>query len=91
MMMWRVRTGIVERNPYVFADTTWGLTYVLHGLTGVGFVGLVIAHIYFALRPEKLWITKAMIFGTISRRELPRVPRSRSLGGRGQRQVVIVA
>ena len=35
---------------------------------GVGFVGLVIAHIYFALRPEKLWITKAMIFGTISRR-----------------------
>ena len=35
----------------------------------VGFVGLVIAHIYFALRPEKLWITKAMIFGTISRRE----------------------
>ena len=40
-----------------------------HGLMGVGFVGLVIAHIYFALRPEKLWITKAMIFGTISRRE----------------------
>ena len=38
-------------------------------LMGVGFVGLVIAHIYFALRPEKLWITKAMIFGTISRRE----------------------
>jgi formate dehydrogenase subunit gamma len=36
---------------------------------GVGFVGLVIAHIYFALRPEKLWITKAMIFGTITRRE----------------------
>ena len=32
-------------------------------------VGLVIAHIYFALRPEKLWITKAMIFGTISRRD----------------------
>ena len=42
---------------------------MLHGLTGVGFVGLVIAHIYFALRPEKLWITKAMIFGTITRRE----------------------
>jgi formate dehydrogenase subunit gamma len=69
MMMWRVRTGLVERNPYLFQDTTWGLTYVTHGLMGVGFVGLVIAHIYFALRPEKLWITKAMIFGTISRRE----------------------
>lgn len=69
LMMWRVRTGIVERNPYILSDPTWGITYVLHGLAGVGFVGLVIAHIYFALRPEKLWITKSMIFGTISRRE----------------------
>lgn len=69
LMMWRVRTGIVERNPYILSDPTWGVTYVLHGLAGVGFVGLVIAHIYFAVRPEKLWITKSMIFGTISRRE----------------------
>ncbi|MEY4634253.1 MAG: hypothetical protein RJA55_51 [Acidobacteriota bacterium] len=68
LMMWRVRTGIVERNPYILSDATWGITYVVHGLMGVGFVGLVIAHIYFALRPEKLWVTKAMIFGTISRR-----------------------
>ncbi len=69
LMMWRVRTGIVERNPYLLTDPTWGITYVVHGLMGVGFVGLVIAHIYFALRPEKLWITQAMIFGTISRRQ----------------------
>ncbi len=69
VMMWRVRTGLVERNPYILSDPMWGVTYVLHGLAGVGFVGLVMAHIYFALRPEKLWITKSMIFGTISRRE----------------------
>ena len=69
LMMWRVRTGIVERNPYILTDATWGITYVVHGLMGVGFVGLVIAHIYFALRPEKLWITKSMIFGTVTRRE----------------------
>jgi cytochrome b subunit of formate dehydrogenase len=69
LMMWRVRTGVVDRNPYILSDPAWGITYVLHGLMGVGFVGLVIAHIYFALRPEKLWITYAMIFGTISRRE----------------------
>jgi cytochrome b subunit of formate dehydrogenase len=69
MMMWRVRTGLVERNPYNFSDVTWGFTYVLHGLAGVGFVGLIIAHIYFALRPEKLWITKAMIVGYITRRQ----------------------
>jgi len=69
LMMARVRNTLIERNPYWLSDPAWGLTYVLHGLMGVGFVGLVIAHIYFALRPEKLWITKAMIFGTISRRE----------------------
>ena len=69
LMMWRVRTGLVTRNPYIMADATWGLTYVAHGLAGVGFVGLVIGHIYFALRPEKLWITKAMIFGFITRRQ----------------------
>ena len=63
--MYRVRTPLFGRNPYLFSDQTWGLTYVLHGLAGVGFVGLVIAHIYFALRPEKLWITKSMIFGRI--------------------------
>lgn len=69
VMMWRVRTGLVDRNPYIMSDPAWGITYVMHGLMGVGFVGLVIAHIYFALRPEKLWITRSMIFGTISRRE----------------------
>lgn len=69
LMMWRVQTGIVTRNPYLMSDVTWGVTYVAHGLMGVGFVGLVIAHIYFALRPEKLWITKAMVFGFITRRE----------------------
>src|SRR5688500_20069488 len=67
VMMWRVRTGLVDRNPYIMSDPAWGLTYVLHGLMGVGFVGLVIAHIYFALRPEKFWITKSMIFDYITR------------------------
>ena len=69
MMMARIRNPILNRNPYWLTDTSWGLTYVLHGLAGVGFVGLIIAHIYFALRPEKLWITKSMIFGYITRRQ----------------------
>src|SRR5215213_2848760 len=64
VMMTRVRQPIFERNPYIMADTTWGLTYVLHGACGVALVGLVIAHVYFPLRPEKFWITKSMIFGT---------------------------
>jgi cytochrome b subunit of formate dehydrogenase len=69
LMMARIRTPFVARNPYMFTDNTWGVTYVLHGLMGVGLVGLVIAHVYFAVRPEKWWITKSMIFGTISRRQ----------------------
>jgi formate dehydrogenase subunit gamma len=69
VMMARVRTGLIDRNPYLMSDSAWGLTYVFHGLMGVGFVGLVIAHIYFALRPEKLWITKSMVFGYITRRQ----------------------
>jgi cytochrome b subunit of formate dehydrogenase len=69
LMMKRIRTGLFERNPYLFTDATWGMMYVLHGLAGIGLVGLTIAHIYFAIRPEKLWITKGMVFGDISRED----------------------
>ena len=68
-MMSRVRTVFFPRNPYLFSDMTWGLMYVLHGLAGVGFVALVTVHIYFAIRPEKLFITKSMIVGWITREQ----------------------
>ena len=68
-MMVRVQTPLFTRNPYLFRDGTWGVVYVTHGLAGVGLVGLVIAHVYFAIRPEKWWITKSMIFGWVTRRE----------------------
>jgi len=42
---------------------------VLHGFAGVGLVGLVMAHVYFALRPDLFWITRGMIFGWITRRQ----------------------
>ncbi|MBI4477614.1 MAG: cytochrome b/b6 domain-containing protein [Acidobacteria bacterium] len=67
-MMKRVQTGFLVRDPYIFSDAAWGVMYVLHGLTGVGLVALVMAHVYFAIRPEKLWITYSMIFGWIDRR-----------------------
>ena len=66
-MMKRVRTPFFTRNPYLFSDMTWGWMYVLHGLAGIGFVALVTAHIYFAIRPEKWFITKSMIFGWMDR------------------------
>lgn len=69
VMMKRVATPFFVRDPYLFSDSTWGFTYVLHGLAGVALVGLVIAHVYFAVRPEKWWITKSMILGWITRRQ----------------------
>jgi cytochrome b subunit of formate dehydrogenase len=69
LMMSRVRTPIFTRNPYLFGDGAWGFTYVAHGFAGVGLVGLVIAHVYFAVRPEKWWITKSMLLGWITRRQ----------------------
>jgi formate dehydrogenase subunit gamma len=66
-MMFRVRTPIFPRNPYLFGDMTWGMMYVLHGLAGVGLIALIMAHIYFAVRPEKLVITRSMVVGTLKR------------------------
>jgi cytochrome b subunit of formate dehydrogenase len=66
-MMSRVRTPLFSRNPYLFSDMTWGLMYVLHGLAGVGLITLVVVHVYFAVRPEKLPITASMIVGSMSR------------------------
>ena len=66
-MMKRVRTPLFTRNPYIFGDMTWGLMYVLHGLAGVGLIGLIIVHVYFAVRPEKLVITRSMITGSLDR------------------------
>jgi cytochrome b subunit of formate dehydrogenase len=68
-MMVRVHTPFYTRNPYLLGDALWGLFYVTHGLAGVALVGLVMAHVYFAVRPDKWWITKSMIFGWITRRQ----------------------
>ena len=66
-MIFRIRTPFLTRNPYIFADMTWGLMYVLHGLAGVGLIALIMSHVYFALRPEKLAISRSMVFGTITK------------------------
>jgi formate dehydrogenase subunit gamma len=71
LMMVRVDTWVWEANPYALglSDRLWGWVYLLHGLASVGFVGLLIAHIYFAVRPDKLWITRSMFRGWITRDE----------------------
>tara|TARA_B100000749_G_C18346969_1_gene431543 strand:+ start:74 stop:976 length:903 start_codon:yes stop_codon:yes gene_type:complete len=69
LMMMRVDNPIVPLNDAYYSDATWGLVYVLHGLSSVLFVTLTITHIYFAVRPEKLWMTKSMIWGSVSRED----------------------
>jgi len=66
-LMFRVRTILFPRNPYLFGDMTWGMIYVLHGLAGVGLIALITVHVYFAIRPEKLPITATMFTGTMRR------------------------
>jgi len=67
LMMVRIDTPFWTRNPYLFSDATWGVMYVVHGLSGVSLILLVASHIYFALRPEKRWITWSMVRGWIDR------------------------
>jgi formate dehydrogenase subunit gamma len=66
-MMFRVHTIFFPRNPYLFSDMTWGMMYVVHGLAGVSLIALVMIHVYFAIRREKLPITKSMLTGSMSR------------------------
>jgi cytochrome b subunit of formate dehydrogenase len=67
LMMVRIDTPFFTRNPYLFNDATWGIMYVVHGLSGVALIVLVAAHIYFAVRPEKRWMLWSMINGFIDR------------------------
>jgi formate dehydrogenase subunit gamma len=69
LMLLRIDTPWWQRNPYLLADSTWGIVYVLHGLAALLLVTMVMMHVYFALRPEKLKFTRAMILGWITRRE----------------------
>ena len=69
LMMYRVDTPLWTRNPYILSDQLWGVVYVVHGVSGVALITLVMAHIYFAVRPEKWWITLSMINGFIGRKD----------------------
>lgn len=67
VMLARVETPLWPHDPYMFADATWGVIYALHGVGAVLFITLTLTHIYFAVRPDKIWLTKAMIFGSVDR------------------------
>jgi cytochrome b subunit of formate dehydrogenase len=67
-----ILTGVCMMfTPDLFADITWGLMCVLHGLAGVGLMALLMVHVYFAARPEKLELSQSIIFGPIKRESYP--------------------
>jgi cytochrome b subunit of formate dehydrogenase len=69
LMLARIDSPWWQRNPYLLADDTWGIVYVVHGLAALLLITMVMMHVYFALRSEKLKYTRAMIRGWITRRE----------------------
>ena len=69
VMIFRIDTPLWTQNAYLLSDETWGLMYASHGLTAAMFVMLTLTHIYFAVRPDKLWLTKSMLFGYVDREQ----------------------
>lgn len=69
MMMVKIDTPFWKRNPYWLSDSTWGVVYVVHGFAALATLTLLMIHVYFAIRPEKLWMTRSMIVGWITRDE----------------------
>jgi cytochrome b subunit of formate dehydrogenase len=69
IMMMRIDTPFFERNTYLMTDETTGVVFAIHGIAGVVFILLIASHIYFALRPDKRWITWSMVRGWITREQ----------------------
>jgi cytochrome b subunit of formate dehydrogenase len=69
MMMVRIDTPFWQRNPYWLAEDTWGVVYVLHDLAALCLITLSMIHVYFALRPDKLFYTRSMLKGWITEEE----------------------
>lgn len=70
IMLTKVETPFLQRDPYLFTEQTWGIIHVLHDLSSLLTLTLVIIHVYFGLLPEKRMYLRAMVKGWITREEL---------------------
>jgi len=61
-----------ERNPFLLSAGSRGLVFVLHGFAGLVSVTMIMVHVYFAIRPEKRYMTRSMLRGFITRDEYER-------------------
>jgi thiosulfate reductase cytochrome b subunit len=69
LMLKKIRTPLLVRDPYLFSAHTWGVIYVVHGLAALTAITLVIVHVYFGLIPDNRMYLRAMITGWMSRGE----------------------
>lgn len=69
VMMIGIDTPFWERNSTWLSEATRGVIYVLHGFATLFSVTLIMLHVYFAFRPEKLHFTRSMLLGWITRDE----------------------
>jgi cytochrome b subunit of formate dehydrogenase len=69
LMLAKIDTTFWQRNPYFLSSYSWGIVYVLHGYASMLLLAVLILHVYFALRPEKLFFTRSMIVGWITGEE----------------------
>ena len=72
IMLAKVDTPLWQRNPYLLDAATWGVVYALHGASALLCLPLTMAHIYFALLPEKRAYLRAMVGGQMTREEAAR-------------------
>jgi formate dehydrogenase subunit gamma len=70
LMLAKVQTPFLERDPYLFTESAWGVIHVLHDLSAFLSVTLVIIHVYFSLLPEKRVYLRSMVKGWVTREEL---------------------
>jgi formate dehydrogenase subunit gamma len=69
LMMLKIDTPFWDRDAGILDDSTWGFIHVFHGLAALLLITMVISHVYFALRPEKLYFLRSMLVGWVSRGE----------------------
>jgi cytochrome b subunit of formate dehydrogenase len=68
-MLLKIDTPLWRRDPYWFTPDTWGIIYSIHGFAAMAMITMLMIHIYFALRPEELWLTRSMLRGWVSHDE----------------------
>ncbi len=61
LMMVKIDTPWWQRDLYWLSAENWGIVYVAHGFAALFLLSVVMIHIYFALRPEKIAFLRSMI------------------------------